>query len=594
LKKKKAKMKFRFWEKYYLSFWALFVFVGSLFSNQQCVLVAVAKETPLSSSSSSVPRLFPAAKQELYDPQTYLLRIFEMESVSFACQHSTLCEEDRVLKAAKERFVEFLQHLPDYPDEYPVNPQKAQLVPLLGVKINVQQKNSSRTDNVIPHGFDESYQIQIDSKNEYIMVESQSVFGIVRGLESLVQLIEFGWMDQDKSFPVFIIRNTPLYIADAPTYPYRGLMIDTGRHYQPLDLILANLDVMGQNKFNVLHWHITDDQSWPFVSETFPELSEKGAYSKHAIYSHADAQRVIEEGYLRGIRVIPEFDLPGHSQVLNRSHPELMSHCANAQPLDPTLPEVYDFVEKLYQEVTQLFPDKYIHIGGDEVRLDCWKHVDSIQKWAKAHDMTEYNLLNYFESILTDIVASCGKTPIVWQELLNEGVDLPTGTVIDVWKGFDKQTIQNATKRHYPVVISGCWYLDHLTNDWKSYYNCEPLDFNGTHAQKQLVMGGHASMWGERVDATDFMARVWPRASAVAERLWSGSPPKSSYHELLTKTVQDRITKFRCLMVLRGVTAAPIGPGSCPHEQPYLTKTTPQSPITTVGRRQEEMVDTSG
>lgn len=514
-------------------------------------------------------RLFPAAKQERYDAQTTLLRTIQTETLEFV-----LSDSHPVVEEAKRRFQEYLQNLPDYPEEYPVNPKQQQLVPVKGIKLSVQDKNPP--PNPLPAKFDESYQIQIDSQNDVILVDAMTVFGIVRALESLAQLTHFGWMEtiNKRQNAVHVIANTPLFIADAPTFSYRGLMIDTARHYQPLDLILHNIDVMAMNKFNLLHWHVTDDQSWPFVSQTYPEISQKGAYHPHSVYTHEDVQKVIDAAYLRGIRVIPEFDLPGHSNPLGLSHPDLMSQCEHGSkspftaPLNPTLPQVYKFVENLYQEVTTLFVDEYIHIGGDEVRLDCWKQDPAIQKWAKAHNaMTEKDLLNYFESILTDIVAACGKTPIAWQELLNEGVDLPPGTVIDVWKGFDNDTIIEATQRGYPVVISGCWYLDHLKDDWKTYYECEPLRFNGTQAQKELILGGHASMWGERVDATDFMERVWPRASAVAERLWSGSVPKS-YHDQLEETVEDRIAAFRCFLVLRGVSAAPIAPGSCSHEQP--------------------------
>lgn len=529
----------------------------------------VSSTTTATAASDSKPRLFPAAKQEQYDAQTLLVRTFQGENLKFRCSNNGSGSDNKVVMAAMNRFRDFLKLTPDYPEDYPINPDHLETASLQFVDIHLQENHTTK----LYQGFDESYQIHIDSEGAAAKVEAKTVFGVVRGLESLAQLFEFGWLDPQSSTPLFIIRSTPLFIADAPTYSYRGLMIDTSRHYLPMGLILSNLDVMAMNKFNVLHWHVTDRQSWPFQSETFPELSEKGAYHKNAIYTHKDVQEVIDEGYLRGIRVIPEFDLPGHSQVLDRSHSELMSHCPGeswaSQPLDPTLPEVYDFVEQLYREVTSLFVDQYIHIGGDEVRLDCWSNTKSIQKWAKAHNhMTDKELLNYFESILTDIVASCDKIPIAWQELLNEGVDLPPGTVIDVWKGFDTATIENATKRGYPVLISGCWYLDHLKDTWSDYYHCEPLAFNGTHSQKKLIMGGHASMWGERVDASNFMERVWPRASAVAERLWSGSLPKA-YHDMIAGNVEDRIAQFRCFMVLRGVSAAPVGPGSCEHEQPF-------------------------
>ena len=559
-----------------------------------CLALAMAATVSAEDVTSS-PRLFPAAKQEQYDSQTHTLRtlqrfdrmkfvlrgeLYEGASVANAPIKD---DDDPVLVAATKRFMKYIKKdLPDYAEEYyPVNPQKQTLNPVHEIHLVITAATGSKNHSHHPLPStteEESYQIQVDLEaNSNIEVQAKTVFGIVRGLESLAQLFEFGWTDTEPNtkkadkFPVHIIRSTPLFVADVPTYPYRGLMIDTARHYLPLSLILDNLNVMTMNKFNVLHWHMTDSQSWPFQSTTYPELSAKGAWSPHAVYSHTDVQTVIHEAYLRGIRVIPEFDLPGHSQILVKSHPELMSNCGGAkgEPLNPTLPEVYDFVGALYQEVAALFPDSFMHIGGDEVNLDCWKQDPAISGWGAAHGMATANeLLNYFESILTDIVASCDKTPIAWQELLNEGVDLPPGTVIDVWKGFDTKTIENATKRNYPVIISGCWYLDHLGDNWKKYYDCEPLAFNGTQAQKDLIMGGHASMWGEHVDATNFMARVWPRASAVAERLWSGSLPQA-YHDVLSKTITERIVSFRCFMMLRGVSAQPIQPGACRHEQPF-------------------------
>jgi len=546
-------------------------------------------------TADTTPRLFPAAKQEQYDPQTHSLRTLQrIDQLSFHhhYHHNGVrslqddLKEDPVIVAARQRFLDYITNaIPDHANEYSINPQQQTLVPIAEVHLIVMDNtttNHSRgsshtmTTPHVPANVDESYQLHIDSTDgSSIVVQAKTVFGIVRALESLAQLLEFGWMDtlpntkKTDTYPDHVIRNTPIFVADAPTYSYRGLMIDTSRHYLPLSLILENLNVMAMNKLNVLHWHMTDAQSWPFQSTTYPELSTKGAWSFHQIYTHENVRQVIREAYLRGIRVIPEFDLPGHSQVLERSHPELMSQCDErgpndfSAPLDPTLPIVYDFVENLYQEVATLFPDSFVHIGGDEVNMDCWNHDDKVMKWAKSHGMTKANeLLNYFESILTDIASSCNKTPIVWQELINEGVDLPPETIIDVWKGFDTKTIEDATRRNYTVIVSGCWYLDHLGDRWDTYYKCELLNFNGTQVQKDLIMGGHASMWGERVDASNFMERVWPRASAVAEKLWSGSEPQA-YRDILSKTVNRRITAFRCLMVLRGVAAAPISPGVC-------------------------------
>ena len=149
------------------------------------------------------------------------------------------------------------------------------------------------------------------------------MFGAIHALESLSQLLEFGWLDVEGN-PIFIVRNIPIWVYDYPSHPYRGLLIDTSRHFLPLSLILANLDTMLMNKMNILHWHITDSQSFPYLSKKMPELASKGAYHQQMVYTTKDIQRVIHEAYLRGIRVIPEVDMPGHTQAIAASHPNLM------------------------------------------------------------------------------------------------------------------------------------------------------------------------------------------------------------------------------------------------------------------------------
>jgi hexosaminidase len=240
-----------------------------------------------------------------------------------------------------------------------------------------------------------------------------------------------------------------------------------------------------------------------------------------------------------------------------------MSHCPlPSEPLDPTNPNVYDFVKTVYMDLVDLFPDDFVHVGGDEVNFDCWKKSDKISKWMKEHNMTDtVELYEYFETRLLRIVDTVGKTPIVWQEVFNLNLTIPENAIVDVWKGFDKKTIEQATNQSFHVILSGCWYLDHLNTNWETFYECYPRDFNGT---TELMIGGHASMWGEHVDASNFISRTWPRASAAAERLWTGDVSMGA-----ATTIKERIHKFRCRMVQQGFAAGPTGPGFCPHEVPY-------------------------
>jgi len=233
-----------------------------------------------------------------------------------------------------------------------------------------------------------------------------------------------------------------------------------------------------------------------------------------------------------------------------------MSACGDEplEPLNLTSPAVDDFVTGLYQEITQLFPDEWIHVGGDEVAMDwgeCPLLIPSNQKES----------LQIFEQNLLDTVKSLDKRPMAWQDLLDLGVDLPKDVVLDVWKEWImSDSLHKTTDAGHDVVFSACWYLDHTDEDWWKLYQCDPRGFGLSSEQQQKVLGGHASMWGEQVDATNFFGRVWPRASSMAEVLWSGSPPGT----VERGPVQDRLARFRCFMVQQfDIPASAVQPDYC-------------------------------
>lgn len=482
-----------------------------------------------------------------------------------------------IIDAAIHRFHGRFRRLPNYATDYEINPENHTLQTIKSIEIHI-----SSDDVKLSQGLNESYTISIKEELSPVVIESGNVFGALYALESLGQLLEFGWLDDGDA--IYVIRNIPIWIEDFPWYEHRGLLIDTSRHFLPLDLILDNLDVMLMNKINVLHWHITDSQSFPYLSESMPELAAKGAYHPKMVYTSRDIQRVIHEAYLRGIRVIPEVDMPGHTQSIAASRPDLMyvlklatlkltimrsltlscfrSHCPHpSEPLDATNPSVYAFLELLYQDLSNVFVDDFFHVGGDEVDLSCWDNSKDITEWMKQHNISSSKeLFDFFEIRLLEVVGRIGRNAIVWQEVFNLNLTLTATTIIDVWKGFDTKTMSDATGRGFRVILSGCWYLDHLTSDWQKFYSCSPSNFTG---RTDLLLGGHASMWGEHVDASNFMSRIYPRVSAMAERLWTGDI------SIAKKNVRDRISEFRCRMVQQGFAAQPVGPGHCAYEVPY-------------------------
>lgn len=410
---------------------------------------------------------------------------------------------------------------------------------------------------------DESYQIIV---NENIaMLNANKVWGALRGLETFSQLIT------EDEFGALQINQTE--IKDYPRFAHRGILIDTSRHYLPLRTIFLTLDAMAFNKFNVLHWHIVDDQSFPYQSITFPELSDKGSYQPYThIYSPVDIVLLIEFARFRGIRVVPEFDSPGHTDSWGKGQKDLLTPCYKDNipsgtygPINPILNTTYDFMTKFFREISYIFRDEYIHLGGDEVDFSCWKSNPDIMKFMAEHSFgTDYSKLEsfYIQKIL-DIVSSVKKGYMIWQEVFDNGVKIKQDTIVEVWKWSNcNEELHNVTAAGYTTILAAPWYLDIISygQDWQRYYKVEPLSFNGTEEQKQLVIGGEACLWGEFVDATNLSPRLWPRASAVGERLWSSKDVTQ------LGDAYNRLIGHRCRMVRRGIAAEPLYIGSCDHE----------------------------
>ncbi|RWS08862.1 beta-hexosaminidase subunit alpha-like isoform X3 [Dinothrombium tinctorium] len=397
---------------------------------------------------------------------------------------------------------------------------------------------------------DESYTLDLLQKN---LLSSRSVWGALRGLETFSQLI-------DKNF---IINKT--YIEDFPRFAHRGLLVDTARHYMPMSILLRNLDAMAYNKLNVFHWHIVDDNSFPFVSKLFPQLSDKGAYNKHThVYTPENVKTILEYARLRGIRVIVEFDTPGHTLAWGKGIKDLVLDCSSVSKqysglslkgsgvLQVTKESTYDFLKKFFGEIAETFPDEYIHIGGDEVASECWTNNG------------QENLYQLYMKRFANIIKELRKKYIVWQEVFEEDLYMHPETIVQVWKSWTQpeEVTRMITERGFRVISSASWYLDMISykKDWIDYYKYDPHTFYGNQTQKNLVIGGEACVWSEYIDETNFLSRTWPRASAVAERLWS------SKHVADSEKASPRFDRFRCLMKERGIPAHPInGPGFCEH-----------------------------
>ncbi|MEW5974197.1 MAG: family 20 glycosylhydrolase [Acidobacteriota bacterium] len=363
---------------------------------------------------------------------------------------------------------------------------------------------------------DESYQLVVTPQQAEL--RAATPLGALRGLETFLQLIE----DRNGSHVVPAVK-----ISDQPRFPWRGLLIDSCRHWMPLEVIKRNLDGMAAVKLNVLHWHLTDDQGFRIESKRFPRLHELG--SKGQYYTQEQIRDVLAYARARAIRVVPEFDMPGHVTSWLVGHPELGSAPGPYQiektfgikdpAFDPTREEVYEFLDAFLGEMAALFPDPYLHIGGDEVNGKQWNANERIQKFKRQQKLKDnHDLQAYFNQRLSQILSRHGKKMVGWDEILHP--DLPRDIVVQSWRG--TAALAEAAQRGYDGLLSNGYYIDLAWPAARHYaYDPLPAGHDLTPEQQQHVLGGEATMWTELVSEENVDSRIWPRTAAIAERLWS-------------------------------------------------------------------------
>jgi hexosaminidase len=365
-------------------------------------------------------------------------------------------------------------------------------------------------------GQDESYVLEVSERQAF--VNSATVLGALRGLETFLQLLTAD------AGGYFIPEAR---VGDAPRFPWRGLLIDAGRHFEPVEVIKRNLDAMAAVKLNVLHWHLTEDQGFRVESKVFPKLHQMG--SGGDFYTQEEVRDIIAYAAARGIRVVPEFDVPGHSTSWFVGHPELATAPGPYQierrfgifdaAMDPTREETYAFLDRFLGEMAALFPDAYMHIGGDEVTGKHWRLSPQVQAFMSKNNLADKQALQaYFNRRVARIVEKHGKRIIGWDEILH--TDLPRDTVVQSWRG--PQSLAESAKKGYAGILSNGLYLDHLLPA-SAHYLVDPLPEGSGLSEPEAarVLGGEACMWGEYTGPENFDSRVWPRLAAVAERLWS-------------------------------------------------------------------------
>ena len=369
---------------------------------------------------------------------------------------------------------------------------------------------------IVKLGEDETYKLNI--AKDKIELKSVTDIGAMRGLETLLQLLA-----ADKAGYYFPCVN----INDEPRFKWRGLMIDVCRHWLDINVVKRNIDGMAAVKMNVFHWHLSEDQGFRIESKTFPALHEKG--SDGFYFTQEQVKDVIQYAADRGIRVYPEFDLPGHATSWFTAFPELASAPGPYKiernwgvfdpTFNPTIEETYTFLDKFLGEMAALFPDEYLHIGGDENNGKQWNANPQIQKYMKDNNIADNHALQtYFNKRLLQILTKYNKKMMGWDEILQP--DLPKNIVIQSWRG-SKFLVESA-KKGFMGILSNGYYID-LIQPADFHYLNDPLPNDSllTAEEAKLVIGGEATSWAELVTYETVDSRIWPRTAAIAERLWS-------------------------------------------------------------------------
>ncbi|MBI9040767.1 family 20 glycosylhydrolase [Lutibacter sp.] len=370
---------------------------------------------------------------------------------------------------------------------------------------------------------DESYQLHVSPTK--ISIEATTDIGVIYALETLLQLVE------NNETAYFFPEVT---IHDFPRFTWRGLMIDVARHFHPVDVLKRNLDVMASVKMNVFHWHLTDDQGFRIESKTHPKLHQLG--SDGLYYTQEQIKEVVQYASDRGIRVVPEVDVPGHATAILTAYPEIGSKDTTYSierfsgifdpTLDPTNERTYEILGDLFGEMAALFPDQYFHIGGDENEGKHWDENLKIQEFKKKHAIdSNHNLQTFMNIRLEEILAKHGKLVMGWEEIMTD--KMPTSALIHSWKGVNEgveggSSLFNAAKKGYKTVLSNGFYID-LMQPASDHYIVNPLPKNNnlTVEESARILGGEATMWSELTTSLTLDSRIWPRTAAIAERFWS-------------------------------------------------------------------------
>jgi hexosaminidase len=411
----------------------------------------------------------------------------------------------------------------------------------------------------------EYYELSI--KSDFILIKGASREGLIHGLYSLIQLIP-------RSYGIVDSKLACVSIKDYPKFKWRGMLLDCCRHFMEVDFVKRYIDLLAFHKMNVLHWHLTEDQGWRIEINQYPKLTEVGAWRTEkdgsrygGFYSQEQIKEVIAYASQRGIAVIPEIELPGHSVAALAAYPE---YSCTGGPFEVetdwgVFKDVYcagndstfAFLENILDEVIELFPSEYIHIGGDESPKFRWEHCAKCQKRIADEGLhNEHELQSYFIQRIENYINSKGKKLIGWDEILEGG--LADGATVQSWRGFEGAA--EAAKTGHDAIVSPTphAYFDYglEATDLEKVYSFNPIPEGLTDEEAKHIIGGECNMWTERAPQNTIDSKVFPRILAMSEILWNY--PTDRNYDAFYDRVQNHYKRLDKLGVEYGLETIPV------------------------------------
>ncbi len=404
---------------------------------------------------------------------------------------------------------------------------------------------------------EEGYKLKID--NDEVTISSPSPKGTLYGLQSLFQLL----LSNSKAPEQYTIEIPALEIIDFPRFKYRGMHLDVCRHMFPVEFIKKYIDLLAFYKFNTFHWHLTEDQGWRIEIKKYPKLTEVGSWRKETLighggkkpfeydgkhyggfYTQAEIKDVVDYASARQITIIPEIEMPGHSLAALASYPELgcttgpyevATRWGVFKDIYCTKEETFEFIQNVLLEVMELFPSKYIHIGGDEAPKARWKECSTCQGVIQQEGLAdEHELQSYFIQRIEKFLNKNGRSIIGWDEILEGGL-APNATVMS-WRGIDGG-IAAAKEGHDAIMTPGSHcYFDHYQGDRETeplaiggftslekVYSYNPIPDSLTATEAKHILGVQGNVWTEYMETPEYVEyMILPRIAALAEVTWTG------------------------------------------------------------------------